>query len=170
MLDFVKIAVAQGFPNRIVPDCSPTGAADGLPMCDGCQLALMGHNIIQVLIYAAFIILTFMAMTGGIRMFFSAGKPENLQNARKHIMAAVVGLVIVLVSWTLINYIFVTFTNLETADSRWYQLDKLACEPYYNNDCYDQCIKQSYEDCIKEPGGNQNKCKQDCIDVCPLGG
>ena len=131
----VKIVAAQALPPQLVPRCNPTGGATTevingqivtIPACDMCTLAEMGHNIVMTLIYAAFIIVVIMTITGGLRMFFSGGNPESLKTARKHITSAITGLLIVLLAWVVLNLLFTVFTDLE---GEWYILKGLSCQP-----------------------------------------
>ncbi len=133
----IKIASAQVLPSQLVPKCNPTGGATTeiingqtitIPACDMCTLAEMGHNIVMTLIYAAFVIVVIMAITGGFRMFFSGGNPEALKTARKHIMSAIIGLLIVLLAWVVLNLLFIWFTDLELAE-KWFTFYKLTCSP-----------------------------------------
>jgi hypothetical protein len=122
----IKIASAQVLPSQLVPPCNPTGPASDPNTCNMCHLATMGHNIVMTLIYAAFVIVAIMAITGGFRMFFSGGNPEALKTARKHIMSAIIGLLIVLLAWVVLNLLFVWFTDL---GGDWYKLKGLTCTP-----------------------------------------
>ncbi|MBU2101724.1 pilin [Patescibacteria group bacterium] len=129
MFPLIQIAIAQGLPSRLVPECDPTGISTSTPACNECFLAQMGVNIVATLIYVAFVIVIFMAISGGFRMFFSGGNPEGVTTARKHITAALIGLVIVLLSWTGLNIFITTFTNLNDNDGKWYALEELECQP-----------------------------------------
>lgn len=129
----IKIAFAQTLPSQLVPKCNPTGGTTTevingqtitIPPCDMCTLAELGHNIVMTLIYAAFIIVVIMTITGGFRMFFSGGNPEALKTAKKHITSAIIGLLIVLLAWVVLNLLFATFTDL---DGKWYILEGLSC-------------------------------------------
>ncbi|MDD4986389.1 MAG: hypothetical protein PHQ43_11490 [Dehalococcoidales bacterium] len=132
----IKVVSAQVLPPRLVPRCNPTGGvtteidpatgqAITIPACDMCTLAEMGHNIIMTLIYAAFVIVVIMAVTGGLRMFFSGGNPEALKTARKHITSAIIGLLIVLVAWLVINLFFTLFVADLGLEGKWWILEEL---------------------------------------------
>ena len=122
----IKIVSAQVLPPQLVPECNPTGPALDPDTCNMCHLAAMGHNIVMTLVYVAFVIVVIMAITGGFRMFFSGGNPEALKTARKHITSAIIGLLIVLLAWVVLNLLFVLFTDLE---GPWYIFHKLSCPP-----------------------------------------
>jgi hypothetical protein len=121
----IKVASAQILPSRLVPECNPTGATASIPACDECFLAQMGHNIIMTLVYAAFVIVVIMTITGGFRLLFQGGNPEGRQKAKKHITSSIIGLLIVLLSWTGLNIFFTKFTNLQ---GDWWALERLECE------------------------------------------
>ncbi|PIR97994.1 MAG: hypothetical protein COT89_01960 [Candidatus Colwellbacteria bacterium CG10_big_fil_rev_8_21_14_0_10_42_22] len=132
----VKTTLAQGLPSRIIPECDPTFSSDSpLPPCNECFLAQTGYNVMMVLVWFAFVIVIFMAIFGGFRMFITLGNPDQLNKAKKQITNAIIGLVIVLLSWTIINVIFTTFTKL---GGSWWQLHQLECETTLQ-DCQIKC-------------------------------
>lgn len=59
-------------------------------------------NIIALITGIAAVI---MIIVGGFTMVTSAGNPESVTAARRRVIAAVIGLVIVALSWTIVSYI-----------------------------------------------------------------
>jgi hypothetical protein len=147
----IKTASAQILPSRLVPECSPTGSSTTTPACDMCFLAQVGHNIIMTLIYAAFVIVIIMAITGGFRLLFQGGSPEGRQKAKKHITSAVVGLLIVLLSWVGLNLFFGIFTKRGDV---WYIATPIDCQ-----DVRDMCLTQCAE---RYTGINATECRSQC--------
>lgn len=126
-IQLVKVALAQ-LPTRIVPDCSPT-STDPEVACNTCHIAETAQNVLTTFIYVAIFALIIMVVAGGARFFFSGGNPESIRAARKHITAAIVGLVITLVAWVGINILIDFFVDEEKlgVDWKWYQLEGLTC-------------------------------------------
>ncbi len=58
-------------------------------------------SIIAVIVAIAAVV---MIIVSGIRMITSGGNQEAVSNARKRITSAIIGLVIVALSWTIINF------------------------------------------------------------------
>ena len=153
----IKIASAQMLPSRLVPECDPTGISTTTPKCNECFLAQMGYNIVMTLIYAAFVIVVIMAIAGGFRMFFSGGNPDSVKTARKHITSSLIGLLIVLLSWTGLNIFINTFTNYEAkVGFKWYVLGGLECEA-----TRDLCLQQC------EARYSSDADRQACQSQCP---
>src|SRR4030042_4937411 len=126
-LNLIKTVLAVDFPDRIVPDCDPTGPLGASSTCGACQLALMISDIFDILIASAFIIATVYLVIGGLRLLFSGGSPANMIKARKNITSAIVGFVIVLGAWLIVNTFMVMFTDLEW-QGEWYKLgEHLGC-------------------------------------------
>lgn len=78
-----------------------------------CNLTLNTGSLIPNLINIAFIVATLIALAfliyGGIRWILSGGEKEKVEEARGTIIAALVGLVVVFLSYFLINFIFGLF-------------------------------------------------------------
>lgn len=72
-------------------------------------------GLISVLINAAFVIAVIIALAyliyGGIRWIMSQGDKTKVENARNHVIAAVLGLVIVFMAYLIINIVLQVFTG-----------------------------------------------------------
>ncbi|HEY4498356.1 MAG TPA: pilin [Candidatus Paceibacterota bacterium] len=112
MIHFLKVASAAG----LVP-CEGTECTKG-------DLLQLGANIFNFLIDAAFILAVLFIMIGGAMMLVSGGSPNLLARGKKTITTAVVGLVIVLVAWVLVNTLITSFTD---CTGQWWQFDSLTC-------------------------------------------
>lgn len=75
------------------------------PACTWCHLMLLGKNIIDFLMYLVFPLAAVMIVIGGITIMTAAGSPAKVVNGRKIIMSAVVGILIALLSWLIIDTI-----------------------------------------------------------------
>jgi len=73
-----------------------------------------------------------MLVYGGIRMYFSGGSPENTKKATKVMINAVIGLVIVLTSWIVVNTIITFLAKPGSPPTFWTKLD---CTPSISNEC-----------------------------------
>ena len=111
---------------RIVPKCDPTGTNpdSSIPDCDIHVLAQAGANVLNTLIAIAIVVAVIFIMYGAIRFITSAGNPENIKKAREVITHSVIGVVIVLVAWVVINTFFTLFVNCEGS---WWVFQGLHC-------------------------------------------
>ncbi len=103
--------------------------AAGLVPCEGTKctkedLLQLGANVFNFMIDAAFILAALFIMIGGAMMLVSGGSPNTLARGKKTITAAVVGLVIVLTAWVLVNTLITSFTN---CTGKWWQFNNLKC-------------------------------------------
>ncbi|KKU94463.1 MAG: hypothetical protein UY26_C0001G0015 [Candidatus Jorgensenbacteria bacterium GW2011_GWA1_48_13] len=71
--------------------------------CDFCDALIATQNIIQFLFQIAIPITVAMIAYGAIRMMISAASEEQVRNARHIMTSAVVGLVIALSAWVIVN-------------------------------------------------------------------
>lgn len=129
------------FPERgIVPECGPTGPitkiVDGVatttPQCGWTELFMLGENIVNTLIAGAFLITTLFLIIGAFKMIISQGSPDRLSSAKQNITSAIIGLVIVLVSWVVLNFALNAFiVDKENCHREWYRFGEdggLKCE------------------------------------------
>ena len=93
----------------------PCGGRDEAP-CKFCDLFKLGQNIINFLLEKvspalaiAFIIY------GGIMMMLGSGNPQKLKKSQDIIWSVVIGVVIALTVWIILN----TFFHLMTGEIRW---------------------------------------------------
>ena len=75
-------------------------APGGCSLCDGLQVAV---NIVNDLTAAAVIVTVGMIIYGAIRMMISGGSEEMFKNAKGVITSAVIGFIIVLCGWLIVN-------------------------------------------------------------------
>lgn len=72
-----------------------------------------GGNLVSGIINILFIIAILVALVyliwGGIKWIMSGGDKANLQSAREHVVAAIVGLIIVFLAYFLVNFILGIF-------------------------------------------------------------
>lgn len=88
---------AQGIPD--------IGSEIGLGSADPMTIVI---NIIQLALgFAALIALVFIIL-GGFQWMLSAGNDEKIARAKKTISAAIIGIVIILISWAIVQFVINT--------------------------------------------------------------
>ncbi|MBI2013038.1 MAG: hypothetical protein HYS88_01135 [Candidatus Colwellbacteria bacterium] len=111
----VKIALAQG--SGLVP-CEGVNCTEQ----DLYQLII---NVINFMIdFLAFPLVVIFFLWGGFLLLTSGGSPNRIEQGKKAITGAIVGLVIVLTSVVVINVFLDTFTSCEVNLS---QIGKINC-------------------------------------------
>jgi len=94
---------------KLTPDCA--GAT-----CTLCDVFKLGQNIINFAMQdIAFPLAVLFIIYGGIMMMINSGNPGKLEESRGIIFSAVIGIVIMLSAWVILN----TFFNLLTGTSFW---------------------------------------------------
>ncbi len=68
-------------------------------------------NIVTILFILAIVLALIYLVYGGIRYITSGGDKGKVDEARKHLMAAVIGLVIALLAYAIINVVSYVFTG-----------------------------------------------------------
>jgi hypothetical protein len=75
-------------------------AAGGCSLCDGLQVAI---NVVNGITTLAVVITVGMTVYGAVRMMLSGGSEQMVKDAKGIITSAVIGFVIVLCGWLIVN-------------------------------------------------------------------
>lgn len=89
----------------------------GQDPCTWCHLMQLFKNVINFLMYIAFPLAAVMIVVGGIMIMTAGGSTERVAKGKEIVTAAVIGLLIALLSWliidTIIGIIAVGWNNLK---------------------------------------------------------
>ncbi|MEX2054135.1 MAG: hypothetical protein WD883_01140 [Candidatus Colwellbacteria bacterium] len=132
-IDLIKTTLAQvgRIPeDGIVPDCDPTLRPGETGACNFDRLLDMASNIVNTLIALAFLAAAFFIIVGGFRLIISQGNPERLKAARANITSAIIGLIVVLTSWVVINSLIGFFVDETRCGYEWYKFEGIKCAEY----------------------------------------
>lgn len=113
-------AFGAGTPIQINP---PAGAITDF------EVAKLPQFIITTLFVLGVIIAVVYLIYGGIRWIMSGGDKTGVENARNHIVAAIVGLVILVSAFFILNIVFTVLTG------RQFSLNNLCIPSVQNPDC-----------------------------------
>lgn len=120
-LSFGIFNVAQA-QEGLVP-CGP-GIA-GNETCDFCDLLKLGKGIIDLTIKIAVLIIVAMIVYGGFLIMFSAGSTEKVKTGRSVIQSAIIGLIIAISAWLIVDVTFRVLVNTQTPEglkAPWYKI------------------------------------------------
>ena len=174
----ISLLLNNGQAFAALVTCDPEKPA-GAGSCDLCALFQTIQNVVNFLIGAAFSMVTIMLMYGGISMYFSGSNPENTKKATKVLINAVIGLVIVLTSWVIINTIITFLAKPGSPPTFWTQLvctpgelikepekcteNEIKCDGYYNVTKCKDGVWEIIEEC---DGRNQEICQNGkCVKI-----
>ncbi|MDP3052779.1 MAG: hypothetical protein Q8N22_02385 [bacterium] len=94
---------------KLAPECSGTS-------CTWCDFLQFGQKIINFLTQdIAFPLAVAFIIFGGIMMIINSGNPSKLKESQGIIFSAIIGIVIMLSAWVILN----TFLNLMTGGLNW---------------------------------------------------
>ncbi len=80
----------------------------GEPMCTLCDFATLANNIIEFMLFKLILpIGTLVLMYAGIMFMANASNPGNIEKAKKIFSTTIIGIVIALSAWLVINTIMV---------------------------------------------------------------
>jgi len=112
-LFFISVANAAGLV-PLVPCGGKDASGNSQPACTWCYLMQMFKNIVDFLIYIIFPIAAAMIVIGGISIMTAAGSPAKISKGREIITAAIIGLLIALFSWLIIDTIIKVLAGIPT--------------------------------------------------------
>jgi len=129
------------FSLLIILFCTPilTSAAGLVPCggpgesaCTTCDLLVLTQNVLEFALKMAFLIIIGFIVYGGFRWIFSLGKEENLKAGQQIITNAIIGLVIILTAWIIVNTVFWTIKQMGGDDytGTWFHIE--CPEDIYN--------------------------------------
>lgn len=83
----------------------PCGGEDEDP-CTVCDLLILFQNVLKFALVIVFLIVIVFIVYGGFRWIFSGGNEANIKAGMKIITNAIIGLMIVLCAWLIVNTVF----------------------------------------------------------------
>ncbi|MEK7162886.1 MAG: hypothetical protein AAB696_01195 [Patescibacteria group bacterium] len=118
---FLNIASAQ--EEGLVP-CGP--GITGATSCNFCHLLTLGQNIINYALIIVFPISAVMVVVGGGYILTAGASESNVSKGKEILTAAIVGLIIALCSWLIIDIIIRAISN--DTNTNWYEIgSKVGC-------------------------------------------
>ncbi|MBQ3413362.1 hypothetical protein IJH33_00705 [Candidatus Saccharibacteria bacterium] len=84
--------------------------------CDGCPENLFGDNgvfrqVTNTILYIVGIVAVIMLIIGGIRYITSGGDAKKVTDAKNTVLYAIIGLVICLLAFAIVNFVVTTLPN-----------------------------------------------------------
>lgn len=113
---FLSIAISllgfltpQAFASQTINACPQGGQFNALCVLDAQHFgSVLGAAVTFVFVIATIIALGYL-IWGGIKWIISQGDKQGVENARNHIIAAIIGLVLIFVSYLVINIVLSFF-------------------------------------------------------------
>ena len=101
------MVLGQGLPSRIVPEsCDVPGGCQSI-----CDVALLAQNVLNTGIFIAIFLSAFMFAWAGWLAVSSGGNAEQWAHAKSIFINVLIGLIIILAGWIIIDTLMKTVTN-----------------------------------------------------------
>jgi len=112
----------------------PCGGPDEDP-CTACDLLVLAQNVLKFALEIAFLIVIGSIVYGGFRWIFSLGKEENLKAGQKIITNAIIGIVIILTAWLIVNTVFWVIKQMggDNYTGTWFHIDCSESSGFQND-------------------------------------
>lgn len=109
---------------RGVNDSETPNIDESLP-CTVCDLLVLAQNVLKFAFEIAFLIVVGFIVYGGFRWIFSLGKEENIKAGQQIITNAIIGIVIILSAWIIVNTVFwlIAQAGGEDYTGTWYKIE-----------------------------------------------
>ncbi len=95
--------------------------------CALCDLLELAQRVLHFAMQMAFLIVVGFIVYGGFRWIFSLGKEENIREGQKVITNAIIGLIIILSAWLIVNTVFWFITQVGVSGDyytgTWYNIE-----------------------------------------------
>jgi hypothetical protein len=104
-------------PDELVPCGDP-----GQPTCQTCHLYQLVENVFAWVFGLATFVVIVLIIYGGFRLATSTGNQMAKRDARKIISSAIIGFVLVLSAWMLVELMITTLSGAEGSGSIWTSL------------------------------------------------
>jgi len=97
--------INDGLTGAINPDCAAgSGQQTGSLFGNGSIV----NNVINIMLFIIGILCVIMIIYGGIRYTISRGEEKEITGAKNTIMYAVIGLIVAIIAYALVNWVFTT--------------------------------------------------------------
>jgi len=103
--------------------------------CTACDLLVLFQNVLKFALEIAFLIVVGFIIYGGFRWIFSSGNETNIKAGQQTITSALIGLIIILCAWLIINTVFWLVAKLGGQDytGTWWHLECTEQSETINN-------------------------------------
>ncbi len=93
--------------------------------CTTCDLLILAQNVLEFALKMAFLVIIGFIVYGGFRWIFSLGKEEHLKAGQQIITNAIIGLIIILTAWIIVNTVFWTIKQMGGDDytGTWFHIE-----------------------------------------------
>jgi hypothetical protein len=103
--------------------CGFTDASGNFNSCDFCDFVVMVSNIVSWLFGFLVIVAVLMIVYAGIKLVISAGNPSAMTSAKSMITNVLIGFVIVLSAWLIVDTLLKALVDGDSGFGVWNQIE-----------------------------------------------
>lgn len=90
---------------NLFPTCTGGNAGSKVCQSTGDDVGTLIQTVVNILLYVLGAIAVIMIIVGGIRYTTSNGEASNIKSAKDTILYSVVGLVVAMLAWAIVNFV-----------------------------------------------------------------
>lgn len=138
MAPVVSAQELPSFLGQIVPcgnvvqgACQSPSGANGTSFindCDTCDLVNMAQNIINFFVFAAVVLAVLLFVYAGVLYVTSGPNPSNIEKAHKIFWNVLIGLIIILASWLIVDIVMRTLYGDAQNPGVWGPWNEILCD------------------------------------------
>ena len=121
LISFLLLLLTPYFISAAGP-LVPCGPGTDKPDCQFCDFFVLINNVLKFALEIIGFVAVVMAIVGGIFFFFAGANPDALRQAKRIILSVVIGVVIILSSWAVVNTIFNYSGIIEMQGWQWWNI------------------------------------------------
>lgn len=103
--------------------------------CQFCHLAKLGQNLFNTIIYLATFIAVLLFLWAGIKYITAGGNPSQISQAHSIFGNVLIGFILLLVAWFIVDLIMTTFLSKEY--KQWGVWNEIQCVPQFEGESDD---------------------------------
>jgi hypothetical protein len=108
IMPMVALAQGGGLKTIVPPNCQGAGAAEN---CGACDIAILAQNVINDGIFFAIVVSAVFIAWAGWQYMTAEGQPYKIKAAKKMFRNIVIGLLLIVGAWLLVDVLLNTLTG-----------------------------------------------------------
>lgn len=119
------VTLASDPPRGLVPECQSYTFAQGVTIqaCNFCDFVQLFNNIIRFIIEISILLFVVVGVIIGFQLVTSAGNPSAMSAAKGKLVNLVIGFIIILSGWLIVDTLMKALVNSERLGRPWQEIE-----------------------------------------------